>query len=68
LSKIDAIIDILRDGKLHRIEEIKSEITVDDFEMQKILVFLHKFDFVEVIDEKVRTKQSFRRLNDQKIT
>lgn len=68
MSKIDAIIDILRDGKLHRIEEIKSEITVDDFEMQKILVFLHKFDFVEVIDEKVRTKQSFRRLNDQKIT
>ena len=68
MLKINSILDILRDGKLHRITDLKIEINVDDFEMQKILAFLHKFDFVEIVDNKqIRTKQSFRRLITQSL-
>lgn len=63
MSKINSILEILKDGKLHRITNLKMEINIDNFEMQKILAFLRKFDFIELVDnEQVRTKQNFERL------
>jgi hypothetical protein len=61
--KINEILNILSDGKVHKIEELKAKINIDDFEIQEILLFMSKFDFVEVIDqEKVKTKKNFKRL------
>ncbi len=68
MFKINSILAILSDGKLHRIEELRMNIRVDDFEMQQVLAFLHMFDFIEIVDdEKVRTKKIFRRLIAQRI-
>jgi hypothetical protein len=68
LSKINLILKILQDGKSHRIEDIKSEIKADNFEMHKILAFLHKFGFIEIHNNgRIKTKQSFRRIISQKI-
>jgi len=68
MLKINLILDILRDGKFHRVTDLKIEINVNDLEMQKILSFLHKFDLVEIVDNKqIRTKQSFRRLITQSL-
>jgi hypothetical protein len=61
--KINEILKILSDGKFHKIEELRAKININDFEMQEILFFMSKFDFVEVIDkEKVKTKKNFKRL------
>ena len=63
MSKINSILKILQDGKAHQIEDIKVEINVDDFEMHKILTFLHKFDFIEMHNNgKIKTKRSFRKI------
>jgi hypothetical protein len=57
------ILDILSDGKLHGIEELKAKINVNDFELKEILLFMSKFDFVEIVDEKkVKSKKNFKRL------
>jgi predicted transcriptional regulator len=66
VSKINSILEILRDGKLHRITDLQIEINIDHFEMQKILAFLQMFEFVEIVNNKeVITKQSFGRLLSQ---
>lgn len=60
---INEILEILSDGKFHKIEELRVKININDFEMQEILFFMSKFDFVEVVDkEKVKTKKNFKRL------
>lgn len=69
MSKINSILNILQDGKYHQIEDIRIEINADNFEMQKILTFLNKFEFIEIYkNEKIKTKQSFRRIISQEIT
>ena len=67
MLKITSILDILKDGKPHKIEDLKVEININDFEMQKFIVFLHKFDFIEIANNKVRAKKSFKRLITQHI-
>ena len=63
MSKINSILEILKDGKLHRITNLKMEININNFEMQNILAFLRKFEFIELVDNKqVRIKQNFERL------
>jgi hypothetical protein len=69
LSKINSILNILQDGKYRQIEDIRIEINAGNFEMQKILTFLNKFEFIEIYkNEKIKTKQSFRRIISQEIT
>jgi hypothetical protein len=62
MFKINDILNILSDGQLHQIKGLKSEINVDDFEMEEILAFMCKFDFIEIVDnKKVKIKKSFRK-------
>lgn len=69
MSKINSIFKILQDGKYHQIEDIRIEINADDLEMHKILAFLHKFDFIEIRNNrKIKIKQNFRRMISQEIT
>jgi len=65
---INLIFDILKDGKSHKIEDLKMEINFDDFEMQKLIAFLHKFDFINIVfKNKVKSKKNFQRLISQNI-
>lgn len=69
MSKINSILNILNDGKYHKIEDIRVEINADNYEMQKILAFLDKFEFIEINkNEKIKTKKSFRKIISQEIT
>jgi len=44
------------------------EINFDDFEMQKLIAFLHKFDFIKIVfKNKVKSKKNFQRLISQNI-
>ncbi len=65
---INLIFDILKDGKSHKIEDLKMEINFDNFEMQKLIAFLHKFDFIKIVfKNKVKAKKNFQRLISQNI-
>ena len=67
MNKIELVLNILSDGKYHKINDLKSEIKVDDFEMLEILNFMERFDFVEINDgNKVKTKKIFKSLIKQK--
>ena len=63
MFKINSILEILNDGKSHRIEKLKIENRVDDFEMLRILTFLIELDIIEKVDDKkVKINRLFRQL------
>lgn len=67
MIKIELILNILSDGKYHKINDLKSEINVSDFEIYEILNFMERFGFVEIVDgNKVKTKKIFKILIKQK--
>jgi hypothetical protein len=63
--KIESILNILSDGKYHKINDLKSKIKADNFEMLEILNFMERFDFVETNGNKVKTKKIFKSLIKQ---
>ena len=66
MIEIESILNILSDGKYHKINALKSEIKANDFEMLEILNFMERFDFVEITDDnKVKTKKKFKSLIKQ---
>lgn len=65
MIKIESILNILSDGKYHKINDLKSKIKADDFEMLEILNFMERFDFVETNGNKVKTKKIFKSLIKQ---
>ena len=63
MSGINSILNILSDGKIHDIEELKMKSRINDFEITKILEFLNIFDFIEIVDyKKVKTKKIFKKI------
>ena len=63
MSEINSILNILSDGKIHDIEELKLKSMISDFEITQILEFLNIFDFIEIVDyKKVKTKKIFRKI------
>ena len=67
MIKIELILNILSDGKHHKINDLKSEINTGDFEIYEILNFMERFEFVEIVDgNKVKTKKNFESLIKQK--
>jgi hypothetical protein len=65
VNKIESILNILSDGKYHKINDLKSKIKADDFEMLEILNFMERFDFVVTNGNKVKTKKIFKSLFKQ---
>ena len=63
MSEINLILNILSDGKMHDIEELKLKSRINDFEITQILEFLNIFDFIEIVDyKKVKTKKIFKKI------
>lgn len=63
MSEINAILNILSDGKMHDIEELKLKSRINDFEITQILQFLNIFEFIEILDyKKVKTKKIFKKI------
>jgi DNA-binding IclR family transcriptional regulator len=50
LTRMTAILEILRDGKWHRFEEIEEKTKTDEAKLRRIVEFLHDYNFI-IIDE-----------------
>jgi DNA-binding IclR family transcriptional regulator len=69
VSKITMILEMLSDGKWHRIEELQQRLELNERKVQEIITFLNKYDFVKIDKEheKVKINQNFRKLLTQTI-
>ena len=58
-SKIAMILEILRDGKWHGIEELQQRMELDECKVQEITKFLNKYDFatIDEANKKVKIKR-----------
>jgi DNA-binding IclR family transcriptional regulator len=63
------ILEMLSDGKWHRIEELQQRLELNERKVQEIITFLNKYDFVKIDKEheKVKINQNFRKLLTQTI-
>ena len=61
-SKIAHILEILGDGKWHRLSDVRECIGVSDGRMLEILSFLSKYEFLEVdyVRERVRMEKEVK--------
>jgi DNA-binding IclR family transcriptional regulator len=70
VSKITMILEILGDGKWHGIEELQQRLELNEREVQEIITFLNKYDFVKIDKEhgKVKINRNFQKLLAQTVT
>lgn len=70
VSKAMIILELLNDGKWHRIEELFLSSGLNEPKFQEITGFLNKYSFVVVDEEtkKIKVNSDFRRLLVQPIT
>ncbi len=61
-SKIELILNVLSDGKWHRINELHQLTEFDELQVQEMAAFLFEYDFaiVDLENKKVRLKQDFQ--------
>jgi DNA-binding IclR family transcriptional regulator len=67
VSKITMVLEILGDGRWHRIEELMSSLKLSDDKFKELTSFLNVYSFVEV-DEKnrrVKINSDFKKLLTQ---
>jgi len=69
-SKIDAVLEVLSDGKWHGIEKLRKHVKIDVDEVQEIVAFLNKYDFAEVnnANKKLKINKDFQKLLTENIT
>jgi uncharacterized protein YaaN involved in tellurite resistance len=63
-QRITAILEILEDGKWHRIDHLRQVIELGDCEIQEITKFLSQYDFAEIDEEngRVRINKDFKKI------
>jgi DNA-binding IclR family transcriptional regulator len=63
-SKIAMTLELLGDGKWHRIEEMRQQMNLSFCEVEEITSFLDKYGFAEVdgSNERVRVNRDFRKI------
>jgi len=68
--RITLILEMLCDGKWHRIEQLEQLMDLKDFEVKEITKFLSDYDFAEVDEEnsRVRVSRDFRKILVQNAT
>ena len=68
--QITLILEMLGDGKWHRIEQLQQLVGLKDFEVEEIAKFLSDYDFVEVDEDnsRVRVSRDFRKILVQNVS
>jgi len=54
--KLHRLLEILRDGKWHEIDQLECSMNLNDIELHEIMGFLGKYDFAKVDETKRRVK------------
>jgi len=63
VSKVERVLDFLRDGKWHTLKEVKKKLEVDEEGAGKVFEFLKEYSFI-IIDEvkgKVKLEENVRK-------
>jgi len=62
--RITRLLDIIGDGKWHRIEQLRERLGLSEYEAQEITQFLSQFDFAEFEENEncVRINKDFRKV------
>ena len=56
MSKITEILEMLGDGRWHKLEEIQQEIDLNEIQIQQITDFLRTYSFIQTDQENKRIK------------
>ena len=69
-SKIEEILEILDDGKWHRLSDLRAKVGVTEGQFLGITCFLSRYEFMKVdySEEKARIEKSVREFLTQKAT
>ena len=64
VSKVMTILELLSDGKWHRVEDLLVKTGLNEQKFQEITMFLSNYDFVKFDEEKRRVKinRDFKKL------
>lgn len=65
--KLGKLLEILGDGNWHEANELRLQMDLNDFEVQRIADFLDEYDFAEVDEAKrrMRINKDFQRILTQ---
>ena len=69
MSKITVALDILGDGKWHRIDELLSCLRLSEFKFRELASFLNAYGFLKVDEKrgKVKINSDFKKLLTQTV-
>ncbi len=56
MPSLDTVLELLRDGKWHRLEDIVKKLELQEDRVKKIAEFLEKYDFIQLDGESKRAK------------
>ncbi len=62
VSKLALVLEVLKDGEWHRIEEIEHLAKLEQNQMQEIAAFLYEYDFatMDIINKKIKINKYFQ--------
>ena len=69
-SKITLALQILDDGKWHQIQDLQETLDLSEYELEKLIIFLSKYDFVmmDKDNRKIKVNPAFQNLLVQNVT
>ena len=69
-SKITLALQILDDGKWHQIQDLQETLELSEYELEKLIIFLSKYDFVMMDKDnlKIKVNTAFQNLLCQNVT
>jgi DNA-binding IclR family transcriptional regulator len=70
VSKIALVLDVLSDGKWHRIDELQQLTELDETQAQEVAAFLFEYDFakMDIDNKRLRINKCFQKLLGQPTT
>lgn len=69
MSKIAMILELLGDGKWHRIEELQQTLGLNEHKVKEVTTFLNEYAFVQIDEKhgKVKINRDFQKLLAQTV-
>ena len=62
VSKLALVLEVLKDGEWHEIEELQQLVELNENQVHEIAAFLYEYDFatMDIINKKVKINKYFR--------
>ena len=69
VSKVERVLEFLRDGEWHTLEEVEKKLELDEESISKLFAFLREYNFIIVDEEdgKVKLEENVRKFYSKRL-